>query len=48
MILCGTSGYRVLQVTDPLESNLWLAEHCGTTVQVHDRQVSIEGIGLQR
>jgi RNA 3'-terminal phosphate cyclase (ATP) len=44
----GTSGYRVPQVTDHLESNLWLAEHCGAGVQVHDRQVRIEGIGLQR
>jgi RNA 3'-terminal phosphate cyclase (ATP) len=44
----GSSGYRVPQVTDHLESNLWLAEHCGARVQVYDRQVRIEGIGLQR
>ena len=44
----GTSGYRVPEVTDHLKSNLWLAEHCGASVQVHDRQMRIEGIGLQR
>ena len=44
----GRLGYRVLQVTDHLESNHWLAEHCGARVQVHDQQVHIEGIGLQR
>jgi RNA 3'-terminal phosphate cyclase (ATP) len=44
----GSSGYRVPQVTEHLQSNLWLAEHCGARVEVHDRQVSIEGIGLQR
>jgi hypothetical protein len=44
----GRSGYRVPQVTDHLESNLWLAEHYGARVEVHNRQVRIKGIGLQR
>ena len=44
----GRSGYRVPEVTDHLESNLWLAEHCGARVEVHNRQVSFEGIGRQR
>ena len=44
----GTSGYRVPHLTAHLESNLWLAEYFGARVYVHDRQVTVEGIGLRR
>ena len=44
----GTSQYLIPQVTEHVDTNLWLVERFGARVEIRGHRVKIEGIGLRR
>ena len=47
-LAAGTTTYTVPQVTDHVDSNLWLAERFGAAVRRDVRWIAIDGLGISR